>query len=53
MLCLHLPLIEPDVQIYRIRLSDGIRGHGPRAYPSTSFAAVSSFFRSVRIVLWR
>ncbi len=21
----HFPLIEPDVQIYRIRLSDGIR----------------------------
>jgi len=27
---LHLPLIEPDVQISRIRLFDGIRGSGPR-----------------------
>jgi hypothetical protein len=37
MLRFHLPLVEPDVRISRIRLSDGIRGDGSR--PGGSIAA--------------
>ena len=35
MLRFHLPLVEPDVRNYRIRLSDGIRevAHAPARLP--------------------
>jgi hypothetical protein len=43
----HFPLIEPDVQIYRIRLSDGLhrQAHGCHQAP---FASRYSAFRNVR-----
>jgi len=44
MLRLHLPLIEPDLRICRIRLSDGLhrRAHGrARARPSPTGIAPS------------
>src|SRR5450755_4518774 len=49
----HLPLIEPDVRICRIRLSDGIRpaAHGPTRRPDLHRRP--SPFRRRRIVGWR
>src|SRR5450755_3287760 len=41
----HLPLIEPDVRISRIRLSDGIREAAHETARHRSFTAVARSFR--------
>ena len=46
----HIPLIEPDVRICRIRLSDGLHGRSTDAPDDAAFTSPYSALRSRRAI---